>query len=439
MQNLSVVILAAGKGSRMHSSTPKVMHHVAGLPIIGHIIDASKKSKAKQIITVLSPNLDLSSLPSDLKNIDVAIQNIPLGTGDAVSCAVDIVNSENILVLYGDTPLITSITIDGVFAKFIEQRSDCAVLTIEVDEESSFGRLELDKQENVIRIVEASELEQCKKYLNLCNVGILIKTDLAKKLLPQLKEHKNKNEFFLTDIINIAYTQNFTTTYIKCDKEEMYGINTMLDLARVEETYQNKMRNDFMQNGVKLIAPATVFFSYDTKIEKDVIVHPYVVFKEGVTIKEGSEILGFSHLEGCTIDSASVGPFARIRNGTEISKNAKIGNFVEVKNSNVCSGAKINHLSYIGDANIGESVNIGAGTITCNYDGFSKSKTYIKHGAFIGSNSCLIAPVSVGENAIIAAGSVITENVENDAIGITRSDQKNLLNKAKEYREKRKK
>lgn len=439
MNDLSVVILAAGKGSRMHSPIPKVMHNVAGLPIIGHIIDAAKNSVAKQIVTVVSPSLDLSVLPICLSDVDIAVQDIPKGTGHAVVCSIDIIKSENILVLYGDTPLITSETIDSVFSEFLEQKTDCAVLAINVDENSSFGRLELDDKGSVIKIVESSELEEGKKYSNLCNVGILIKTCLAKKLLPQLKEHKDKKEFFLTDVVYTAYTQTFATSYIECNKEEMYGINTMQDLAKVEATYQDKMRNNFMRKGVKLLAPETVFFSYDTKIDSNVIIHQYVVFGRGVTLKEGTEVFSFSHIEGCTIDSSSVGPFARIRKGTEISKNAKIGNFVEVKNSRIYCGSKINHLSYIGDADVGESVNIGAGTITCNYDGFTKSKTDIKSGAFVGSNTCLIAPVSVGENAIIAAGSVISENVEKDAIGITRAEQKNLKNKAKNYREKRRK
>lgn len=435
--SVCIMILAAGKGTRMKSETPKVFQTIAGLPILGHIISSAKQSCASQVLAVLASGADLSCLPENLRDVDCAFQKKQNGTGGAVIQVIDAVKSDAFLVLYGDTPLVTSETLNSVISEFQKSKSDLSVLAIDVPETSSFGRLLLDENRHVKKISEACE--KSDNCTSLCNVGILVKKTVAEKLLPLIKENQIKHEFFLTDIVELAYSHGYQTNYILTPYDEMYGINTMADLAKVEDIFQNRIRQKFMADGVKLVAPETVFFSYDTKIGHDVVINPYVIFGRGVEVKPYTEIDSFSHIEGAVIDGAKVGPFSRLRPGAKIESGAKIGNFVEIKNSTINENSKVNHLSYIGDSELGKNVNVGAGTITCNYDGFRKYKTKIEDNVFIGSNSCLVAPVKVADSSIVGAGSVVTQDVEANAICVCRSDQKNIKDAAIKFRGKRKK
>lgn len=435
--SVCIMILAAGKGMRMKSETPKVFQLVAGLPILGHIISSAKQSCASQILVVLAPGANLSLLPENLRDVDCSFQKNQNGTGGAVIQTIDAVEADAFLVLYGDTPLVTSETLNSVISGFQNTKSDLAVLAIDVPGDSAFGRLLLDENGHVKKISEACEkLDNCT---TLCNVGILIKKTVAEKLLPLINENPIKHELFFTDIVELAYSNGYKTNCILTPKEEMYGINTMSDLSKVEGIFQNRIRQKFMADGVKLAAPETVFFSYDTKIGHDVVINPYVIFGPGVEVKPYTEINSFSYIEGAVIDAAKVGPFSRLRPGAKIEPGAKIGNFVEIKNSTINENSKVNHLSYIGDSELGRDVNIGAGTITCNYDGFKKYKTKIEDNVFIGSNSCLVAPVKVSDSAVVGAGSVVTQDVEANAICVCRSKQKNIRDAAIKFRGKRKK
>lgn len=437
--NFCIIILAAGKGTRMKLRSQKVFQEVAGLPILGHVIKSAKLSNAQQIVTVLPPNGNLEKLPPNCKTVEIAYQNNAKGSGDAVLQALPYVRTDTVLVLYGDTPLITESTIKNVIEKFENSGSDISVMTINEQGDSNFGRLVIDENNQVQKIVESCDKNEQTKCSNLCNVGIVFKKNIAEKILPNIPENNIKHEVFLTDMIEYAYNQGHKISYVICNHEEMYGINTIKDLTKVESIFQQKMREKFMSSGVKLISPETVFFSYDTEIEPDVTIHPYVVFGLGVKVKSYSTIYSFSHLEGVNVDGAQIGPFARIRPETTIESGSKIGNFVEIKNSLIKSGSKVNHLSYIGDSEVGEDTNIGAGTITCNYDGFEKHKTRIGKEVFVGSNSCLVAPVEIDDGALIGAGSVVVNSVKKYDLCISRAEQKNMPDAAKKFREKRKK
>ena len=434
----------------MKTEKPKVFQEVGNLPILGHIITALKAAYFSQIVTVLAPDADLLDLPENLRMVDVAVQEHPRGSGDAVLSALPCVSEDEILVLYGDTPFVTKETLNRVVDEFRNGDFDLSVLAVRVPENTTFGRLLIDENSPVPRVKKIVEqcdfsdnsggLSYCESGLSdLCNVGIIMKKKVADELLKEVQPNARKNEIFLTDLVDLACQAGYATGYVECDRDEMFGINTMKDLAAAEAIFQRKMRDHFLENGVKMVAPETVFFSYDTRIEHDVIIQPYVVFGPGVNVHKYSIIQSFSHVEGAEIEAAKIGPFARLRPGANLREGAKIGNFVEVKNSVVGAGAKLNHLSYIGDCEIGEKANVGAGAITCNFDGFSKQKTRIGRGAFVGSNACLVAPVEVGEAAIVGAGSVVTRDVPASAISVGRSEQKNVENAALKFREKREK
>lgn len=435
---LSAIVLAAGKGTRMNSSTQKVFHKIAGLPILGHIMLALKCCNIQQTIVVLSQDASIEALPDDLRNVDIARQIERNGTGGAVIQALGKLRceSEYALILYGDTPLITA---DSINKAILESSgSDVHILATRPSTNKPFGKLFLDECNNVCAIIEPCD-ERSAICPNLCNAGMIIKTDVLKKYIRTITPNNIKNEIFLTDIVELAYNAGLKCTYSELPYDEMCGINTMRDLAEVEAVFQHKMRETFMNCGVHMVAPETVFFSYDTIIEKDVEIAPYVVFGPGVHIKEGSVIESFCHIVGADVDQAAVGPFARLRKGSYLHKKSKIGNFVEIKNSEISEGAKINHLSYIGDASIGCKTNVGAGTITCNYDGYKKFRTSIGNDVFIGSNTSLLAPISIGTGSIIAAGSTISENVEDGEIAIARHEQTNISGAAVRYHEKRRK
>ena len=438
LANYCSIILAAGKGMRMKSSTPKVFQKVAGLPIIGHIIRATKSCHFGQNIAVLSKDASLDLLPEGLKDVTIARQILQNGTGGAVISALEHVNPEieYALILYGDTPLISPESIS--LAAESACKSDILVLAAKVDKNLPFGRLDVDENDHVRAVIEPCDPRNAA-CADLCNVGMIVKIDILLKYLNSVEINPIKNEIFLTDLIDIVYRAGGVCDYIEMPYDEMCGINTLEDLARAEGFFQAKMRHKFLHNGVKMIAPETVYFSYDTEIENDVEIHPYVVFGAGVHIKKGTVIESFCHITGSEISKASIGPFARLRAGTRISDDAKIGNFVEIKNSKIDNKSKVNHLSYIGDASIGSNTNVGAGTITCNYDGYKKFTTNIGNGVFIGSNTAIIAPVSIKNGSIIAAGSTITEDVEENSLAISRAKQVVLDDAATRYHERRKK
>ena len=438
------IILAAGKGTRMKSLKPKVMHAVAGKPMVQHVIDTARSLKADKIVLVSSP--DMAPVRDAMKRqykevIENAIQQEQRGTGDAVKAARQLKDfSGTVFILYADTPLIRPETLDAMSALLKkEAKLGLVVLGMEVDMPNEYGRLVVNSKGGVERIVEARDANAKEKAIKLCNSGVMaVRGKLLFPLLSRLTNKNSKKEFYLTDIVALARKDGHNCGVISTSATELLGVNSRAELAVAEATLQKRLRKQAMDNGVTLIDPASVFLSHDTKIASDVIIHPHVIFGPGVEVASDVEIRSFCHIEAAKIDKgATIGPFARLRPGAHIGAAAHIGNFVEIKKAKIEHGAKVNHLSYIGDAYVGANANIGAGTITCNYDGFSKHHTDIGAGAFIGSNTSLVAPVTVGEGAVIGAGSVITEDVEANALAITRAIQKQKPGWAKALRNKK--
>lgn len=443
--DLSIIILAAGKGTRMKSDLSKVLHKVAGLEMINHVIMTAKRLNPKDLAVVISD--ELSAYQDQIKafhdDIDIkfVIQNERKGTGHAALIGLSALGdksekrSDKILILYGDTPLLEVETLSEM-TQSLGENAVC-VLGFESQFENQYGRLVVNENDDLERIVEFKDANLEEKVIELCNSGVVaVLGDKFDEFLSKIDDNNASGEYYLTDIVKIARDSDLKCGYVLTDEEEVLGVNSRVELARVEDIKQNKMRHEFMTNGVTLLDPFSVYFSYDTKIENDVIIHQNVVFGPNVEIKSGSEIKSFSHVEGAKIDNnVVVGPFARLRPGSELEKNVKIGNFVEVKKSKLEQGAKVNHLSYIGDSEIGQNSNIGAGTITCNYDGFNKSKTKVGANVFVGSNSALVAPVEIEDNAMVGAGSVITKNVAQDDLAVARCQQKNLTKAAKKFRD----
>jgi len=435
----SFIILAAGIGSRMKSSKPKVLHEIANRPIINHLLEKIFNLKSilfiKKIIVVLGHQNELvkSIIESNFPDIIFVIQKRQLGTADAVNSAKNVIGKESdkIVVLCGDAPLVSSNLLKKLVKESIS--SDIGVVGFRAQNPSGYGRILRDKFNFIDRIVEHNDANSADKKINLCNSGILIcRTNFLMNFVKSVSLNINKNEKYLTDIIKFAKIKNKTITLIEASENECIGINDKEDLAMVEKELQESLRKKAMKKGVTLISPETVFFSHDTIIAKDVIIGPNVVFGPKVKIEAGVVIESFSHLEGVIVKKgAKIGPFARLRPGVIVDEDVKIGNFVEVKKSRIQKGAKINHLSYVGDANIGKESNIGAGVITCNYDGKNKNKTIIGDKAFIGSNVSLVAPIKVGKNSKVGAGSVITKNVLNDSLAVERNKQLNIKRKSK--------
>ena len=443
MNNISIIILSAGKGTRMKSSLPKVMHKVAGREMINMVIDEAKKLIPQNITLVVSEEMEIfyEKIKNEHKNqqIDFALQNERKGTGHAVSCAITTFNNnkklqKKVLILYGDTPLISHQTLEKMLRK-IDDFSLC-ILGFDDEEENAYGRLVINDLGHIEKIVEFKDADEIEKKIALCNSGVIaVDGDALPQLLKQIKNNNSAQEFYLTDIVAIANSQGFKSTFIKTNINEVLGVNSRVELANIEKIKQKQIRQKMMENGVTLISPKSVHFNFDTEIAQDVIIHPHVVFGSRVKIASDVEIKSFCHIEGATIQkNAVIGPFARIRPQTEIAENVHIGNFVEIKKSQISKNSKINHLSYIGDSEIGEATNIGAGTITCNYDGFNKFKTKIGDNVFIGSNSALIAPIEIEDGAIVGAGSVITKTVKANELAVSRSSQTNINNGATKFR-----
>ena len=439
MNNKNIaIILAAGKGSRMNSSTPKPLHEVAGRPIIEHILQNIKSAGIEEVIVVINKDhFDFFKyLSNSDSNIKFKFQENQLGTGDAVKSGLvdyNLSNVDNVLVVFGDTPLLREVTLKSLLKS--NDKNSLSVLGFDTDSPGRYGRLVVNDK-SLVKIVEALDADEKEKNITLCNGGVMmIKAESLNKNLSLLNNDNAKKEFILSDLVEITNNSGGSSAYIECLHEETLGVDTKKGLSKAEKIYQNRLRDSFMENGTTIMDPETVFFSWDTSIDKDVVIGTNIVFGKKVLIESGVTINSFCSIESSIIkQGASIGPFSRLRNGAEIGQDSKIGNFVEIKNSSLEEGVKVSHLSYIGDAEIGENSNIGAGTITCNYDGVDKHKTTIGKRAFIGSNSSLIAPLSIGDDANIAAGSSISKDVESGSLAITRAPIKFISNWSKKLR-----
>ena len=422
---LAVLILAAGQGTRMKSALPKVLHKVATRPMIGHALAAAQALKPERVVAVIGPGME--SVADSVAPVPTVVQALQRGTGDAVMAARGALNgfAGDVLVLYGDTPLTSSETLAKLLAE--RQRVDAAVAVIGMrpDEPGAYGRLVLGKDGTLDAIVEAKDASDEQRKITLCNSGVMaIDGKHLWSLLDAVGNSNAKHEYYLTDIVGIARGRGLACAAIEASVEEMMGVNSRAELAEAEAVMQRRLRARHMAEGVTFTAPETVFLSADTELGRDCVVGPFVVFGPEVSIGEGVEIPAFCHLAGAKVgDRAILGPFARLRPGAELAEGVHIGNFVEVKNAKLATGVKANHLAYLGDASVGEGTNIGAGTITCNYDGVDKHRTEIGKDVFVGTNSSLVAPVTVGDGAMIAAGSVITDNVPADALALGRGRQ----------------
>ena len=424
----SVIILAAGKGTRMESDLPKVLHHLAGAPMLLHVMKSSATLEPERLVIIAGHGADaVGAVARDYsETAQVVLQSEQLGTGHAVSQAKSALAdcTGDVIVLYGDTPFVRPETLQALLAA--RKTADIVLLGFQAANAGRYGRLVMQGSA-VSRIVEYKDASEQERAITFCNSGVICaKADVLFSLLEAVGNDNTSKEYYLTDIVQLANDRNLSVTAVHCDEAETMGINSRAELAQAEASFQSRTRMEMMALGVSLTAPETVYFAYDTVLGRDSQVEPNVVFGPGVTVENGARIRAFSHLEGCHISSGAViGPYARLRPGTELAENVRVGNFVEIKNARIEDGAKVNHLSYIGDANIGEASNIGAGTITCNYDGVGKHHTEIGASVFIGSNTMLVAPVTVGDAAMTASGSVITRDVEPGALAIARSEQSN--------------
>lgn len=427
---VAVILLAAGQGTRMNSDLPKILHPLASAPLIAHALAAARALEPERTILVTGHGADAveavaRSIDPDLRVVE---QTEQLGTAHAVLQAVPELEGfeGDVVVLYGDTPLIRPETLEAMLATRAGGAA-VVVLGFEAAEPGTYGRLLLGPNGGLEAIVEARDATPDQLAVRLCNSGLLAAdATTLRGLLAEVGTDNAKGEYYLTDVVGLARGRGLAVAVITCPEAETLGVNSRADLAAAEAAFQARARAEAMANGVTLTDPATVFFALDTVVGRDATIGPHVVFGAEVTVESGAIILPFCYFEGCHISrGARIGPFARLRPGAEIAENARIGNFVEVKNAIIEEGAKANHLTYIGDATVGRGANVGAGTIVCNYDGVFKHRTEIGAGAFIGSNTALVAPVSVGAGALVAAGSVVTSDVPEGALAIARARQEN--------------
>ncbi len=424
----------------MKSSLPKVLHKVAGLPLLGHVVAALRGAGVTRIVVVTSPAGETVRDYARALGCDSAIQHQQLGTGHAAASARDALAdfAGTLLVVNGDMPLITAEVVSECLTA--QTRTGLALLAFEPADAAQYGRVLLTPDGFLNRIVEYKDASQAERGVTLCNAGCYAAD--AQKFFHWASLLKNNNaqgEYYLTDVPSLARTDGIKCALAMADEVSVTGVNSRAELAEAEAKFQQRRRAQLLSDGITMAAPETVFFSHDTAIENDVEIEPFVVFGAGVTVKTGARIRSHSHLEGAAVSSgAIIGPFARLRPGAVIGEGAHVGNFVEIKNTNLGKGAKANHLTYLGDARVGAGANIGAGTITCNYDGFTKSITEIGAGAFIGSDTALVAPVKIGDGAIIAAGSVITQDVAADSLAIARGALTEKPGWAKAFRDKQK-
>ncbi len=433
-KSLAVVILAAGKGTRMKSDMAKVLHPIAGIPMIKHILGTAESLHPEHIIVVLAPDMD--NVAAVVAPHKVAIQKEQLGTGDAVKSALAVLGDfkGDVLVLYGDVPLVTPQTLNGLISHHRNgNHYGATVLAMAPPSPTGYGRIFQNPDGSLARIVEEKDATDDERLVRLCNSGLMIMDgDGLSSIFLKLENKNVQGEYYLVDIPALMAKDGIASGVIRGDYYELRGVNSRAQLAELEMAWQHQKRVEMMDAGVTLLDPNTVYFSTDTKIGRDTVIGQNVVFGAGVTIESNVEILPFCHIDGAVIASGAViGPFARLRPGTQISENAKIGNFVEIKNSQIGKGSKANHLAYIGDAELGEHVNFGCGAITANYDGKKKSKTRIGNHVMIGSNSSLIAPITIEDGAYVAAGSTLTRHVEQDSLAIARARQENLAGKGR--------
>ncbi|MGV6849912.1 MAG: bifunctional UDP-N-acetylglucosamine diphosphorylase/glucosamine-1-phosphate N-acetyltransferase GlmU [Marinibacterium sp.] len=422
----SLVILAAGMGTRMKSDLPKVLHRVAHAPLLIHAMRAGAAVDPAHTVIVAGHGADAVSKAALAEDPDarVVLQKDQLGTGHAVAQARAALDgfAGTVIVLYGDTPFIRPETLGAMLAARGDH--DVVILGFETPDPGRYGRLVM-AGDRLEKIVEAKDATPEESAITLCNSGVMAcDADLLFDLLGQLGNDNASGEYYLTDVVGLARAAGRSATVVVCPEDETLGVDSRAGLARAEALFQARARGELLENGVTLSAPDSVFLAHDTVIGRDVVIEPNVVFGPGVTVETGAVIRAFSHLEGAHVSrGAVVGPFARLRPGAELAEDSRVGNFVEIKNATVAEGAKVNHLTYIGDASIGARTNIGAGTITCNYDGFMKHRTEIGADSFIGSDTMLVAPVRIGNGAMTATGSVITQDVEDGALAMARARQ----------------
>ncbi len=428
---IAAIILAAGKGTRMKSDLHKVLHPIAGRPMLMHLMDAVDALKpAKKVVVVGSGKDQLEKALAG--SADLAVQEPQYGTGHAVQMAENALSgfaTENpggdVLILYGDVPFVPTATMQGMIDRLNAADAPAVVvLAFEPDDTQSYGRV-ITAGDRITKMVEHKDATPEERACRLCNSGLMaVKARDLFGLLSRVTDENAAKEFYLVDIVNIANADGRHCAVVKTDPFDVTGINSRAELAAVEGKWQQRRRLRAMDDGATLIAPKTVWFAYDTVIGRDVLVEPNVFFGPGVSVADHAKIRSFCHIEGATIGAhCEVGPYARLRPGAVLEEKAKIGNFVEVKKARMGKGAKANHLSYIGDADVGAGANIGAGTITCNYDGYFKYQTVIGEGAFIGSNSALVAPVKIGAGAIVGAGSTVTKDVADGELRLVRAEQ----------------
>ncbi len=426
--SIALVILAAGKGTRMNSEIPKVLHPIAQIPMLAHTMRSGAVLSPERTVIVTGHGSEAvaKAASEEDETASVIEQTEQLGTAHAVAQAREALEgfSGDVVVLYGDTPFLQPETLE----RMVDARrdNDLVILGFEAADPGRYGRLVMNG-EALERIVEYKDASDDEKNITLCNSGLLACD--AKTLFSLIDAVGNDNasgEYYLTDVVEIARDRGLNVSAVTCDEAETLGVNSRTDLAMADEVFQSRARTELLEMGVTLMAPDTVYLAADTVIGRDTVIEPNVIFGPGVTVESGATIRAFSHLEGCHVSrGAIVGPYARLRPGAELAENTRIGNFVEVKNAEISEGAKVNHLSYIGDASVGATSNIGAGTITCNYDGVMKHRTTIGENVFVGSNTMLVAPVTLGDGSMTATGTVVTRDVEPDALAVARARQDN--------------
>jgi len=437
---LAAIVLAAGKGTRMKSDLHKVLHPIAGRPMLLHLLASVGALTPARVVVVtgaLSAQVEAAVVPH---GVGVALQTEQLGTAHAVRQAEAALAgfAGDVLILYGDVPLVSPATMRRMVARLHAADAPAAVvLGFRPADPAAYGRVIADGEGRIARMVEYKDASEAERAETLCNSGLMAVR--AADLWPLLARVGNDNaagEYYLPDLVMLAAADGRGSAVIETEADEVAGVNSRAELAQVEAAWQTRRRLTAMADGTSLVAPDTVWFAHDTAIGRDVLVEPNVVFGPGVRVADGATIRAFSHLEGATVgEGAEVGPYARLRPGAVLGARSKVGNFVEVKKTTLGAGAKANHLTYLGDAEVGAGANIGAGTITCNYDGFLKYRTSIGAGAFVGSNSALVAPVTIGAGAIVGAGSVVTEDVAADALALVRAPQTAKSGWAARFRE----
>ena len=439
-RRFAVVILAAGQGTRMRSDTHKVLHPIASRPLLLHLLDCVDALGADKKVVVVGKGREQVEEAIAGRDVAIAVQTEQKGTGHAVQQAAGALSGYDgpVIILYGDTPFVRADTLRRMIDRLDgDGGPGVVVLASSPADPLKYGRIILGQGDRIAKMVEYKDATEEERAVRLCNSGMMaVRARDLFRWLAQVGNDNAAGEYYLPDIVNIAAAEGREAVVIEGDPYEGAGVNSRAELAHLELEWQRRRREQALEQGATLIDPESVWFAYDTKLGRDVTVEPHVVFGPGVEIADGATIRAFSHIDGAKIGArAIIGPFARVRPGTRLAERTKVGNFVEIKNADIAEGAKVNHLSYVGDTSIGARANIGAGTITCNYDGFGKHRTEIGEGAFIGSNTALVAPVIVGAGAIVGAGSVITRNVEPDSLAVERNEQRGIAGWARRFRQ----